>query len=161
MYTTCGSIAYFAPEVIAQKGYGLAVDWWALGVLVYELTIGHTPFEGNDVVQTYRKIIKGIDEVTFPRSAFTPDVEGIVRTLCTSDPHKRPPACPGGVGKLMNHSYFTGMRWEDLDAQSMEPPFVPCLSGDEDLSNFTIPTDDDLPVEYPYRDPGTGWDANF
>ncbi|CAK0836172.1 unnamed protein product [Prorocentrum cordatum] len=65
-YTTCGTPDYFAPEVIASAGHTNAVDWWALGILIYELMAGNPPFESATPMQIYAKVTKGIGKVTFP-----------------------------------------------------------------------------------------------
>lgn len=64
-YTTCGTPDYFAPEVIQQTGMGKGVDWWTLGILLYELMSGHAPFEASDPIETYQKIVRGIGRVIF------------------------------------------------------------------------------------------------
>ena len=65
-YTTCGTPDYFAPELIASAGHNHAVDWWALGVLIFELMTGHAPFESPTPMQIYKKVNRGIDKVPFP-----------------------------------------------------------------------------------------------
>merc|ERR1711988_1747413 len=62
-YTTCGTPDYFAPEVIASIGHTHAVDWWTLGILMFELMTGHPPFESSDPMKTYQKVMQGIDKV--------------------------------------------------------------------------------------------------
>lgn len=64
-FTTCGTPDYFAPEVIQQTGMGKGVDWWTLGVLTHELMSGHAPFEANDPMETYQKIVRGVNRVRF------------------------------------------------------------------------------------------------
>merc|ERR1719199_341172 len=66
-YTTCGTPDYFAPELIASKGHTEAVDWWTLGILTFELMVGHPPFESASPMQIYQKVTKGINKVSFPK----------------------------------------------------------------------------------------------
>merc|ERR1712048_575368 len=77
-YTTCGTPDYFAPELIASKGHTHAVDWWTLGILTFELMVGHPPFESATPMQIYQKVTKGIDEVAFPRAA-KGDAENLIK----------------------------------------------------------------------------------
>merc|ERR1719265_1767631 len=65
-HTTCGTPDYFAPEVIASSGHTNAVDWWGLGILVFEMMTGHPPFESAYPLQIYAKVMKGIQKVQFP-----------------------------------------------------------------------------------------------
>merc|ERR1712070_420957 len=62
-YTTCGTPDYFCPELIAAKGHNVAVDWWTIGILIYELQSGNPPFESDNPMQTYAKINQGFDKV--------------------------------------------------------------------------------------------------
>ncbi|CAJ1404634.1 unnamed protein product [Effrenium voratum] len=77
-YTTCGTPDYFAPEMIASAGHTLAVDWWTVGVLTFELMAGHPPFESAHPMQIYQKVNKGIGKVNFP-----PKCKGVVEDLRT------------------------------------------------------------------------------
>merc|ERR1711862_1029697 len=65
-YTTCGTPEYFAPEVIWATGYTHAADWWTLGVFIYELMAGHTPFEAPELMQIYANVFKGIQKAKWP-----------------------------------------------------------------------------------------------
>lgn len=155
-YTTCGSPSYFAPEVIAKKGYGLAVDWWTLGVLVYELFAGRTPFQADAEVKMYRSIIRGIGEAAFPRSSFSHEAEDLIKRLCARDPAKRLSAAA-----VESHPWFYGFDWQALRRQTLAPPFKPLVRSPSDLSNFPMPGESLFPPDKPYVDPGNDWDRDF
>merc|ERR1740139_1619584 len=81
-YTTCGTPDYFAPEIIASTGHTVAVDWWMLGVLAFELMSGHPPFESAYHMQIYSKVMKGINKVPFPPKCQGP-VGDLIKVLST------------------------------------------------------------------------------
>jgi len=167
-YTVCGSVAYFAPEVIAKDGHGLPADWWALGVFLYELFVGITPFDSEDDWTTYRKIIRGIGEVEFSKTTFTSSAIDLVQRLCIRDPEDRlwlDRSCVGLGGRvgLANHEWFTGcgFNWQALEMQGIPPPHVPDVRDDDDLANFPTPDSSMFPEQHTYRDPENGWDREF
>merc|ERR1712050_599995 len=65
-YTLCGTPVYLAPEVIKSVGHGIAVDWWTLGVLIFELITGKTPFEADQPMRIYNKVVQGFQKVKVP-----------------------------------------------------------------------------------------------
>merc|ERR1712190_122315 len=75
-YTSCGTPDYFAPEMIHAVGHTNAVDWWTFGILVYEMMAGFPPFEADNPMSTYDKVLTGISEVWFP-----PECEGTLGDL--------------------------------------------------------------------------------
>merc|ERR1719446_1729190 len=104
-YTTCGTPDYFAPEVIASVGHTNAVDWWTLGVLMFELMSGHPPFESAAPMQIYSKVAKGINKVSFP-AKLKGSCEDLVKNLCKKEPTDRLPMKKGGIENLKKHPWF-------------------------------------------------------
>merc|ERR1712217_349172 len=87
-YTTCGTPDYFAPELIASTGHTTAVDWWTLGILVFELMSGHPPFESAYPMQIYSKVMKGISKVPFPPKC-QGEVGELIKALLKKEPSER------------------------------------------------------------------------
>merc|ERR1711862_752563 len=98
-FTTCGTPDYFAPEVIATSGQTNAVDWWALGIFLFELMVGKPPFESQHPMQIYAKVIKGIGKVSFPPKCIGPCAD-LVKSLLKKDPADRLPMRPGKTQNL-------------------------------------------------------------
>lgn len=156
-YTTCGTPEYFAPEVIALSGQTSAVDWWTLGIFLYELMCSSTPFMAPHPMQIYAKVMRGIDKASFP-SACQGGCERLIKALSRPLPAERLPV--KGLKHLQEHEWFEGFDWNALQAGEMPPPYVPDVADDEDLSNF-FADPKDLPEAIPYLDPEDGWDETF
>jgi len=157
-YTTCGTPEFFAPEIISGGGYTKAVDWWALGALVFELMTGHSPFYDFDHMSVMANIKRGA--IRFPlRARDWPD---LVRGLCKHDPSERLPLRKGGSANVECHRWYTkdSFDWPSFNQQKLQAPYVPTVRGVDDISNF-IAAEEDRPPEVRYVDPGTGWDAGF
>jgi len=158
-YTTCGTPDYFAPEILGQSGHNHAVDWWTVGILIFELMTGQPPFQSDDAMQTYAKIKKGIVVAKFPANASAP-FRNIVKDLCQQQAEKRLGVACGGVRKIREHPWYEGFSWEDFMACTMTPPYRPSVQGSKDVANFNV-NQSDLPRQIQYQDPGTGWDKDF
>ncbi|CAE7521877.1 xylA [Symbiodinium sp. CCMP2592] len=156
-YTTCGTPEYFAPEVIALSGQTSAVDWWTLGIFLYELMCSSTPFIAPHPMQIYAKVMRGIDKASFP-SACHGGCERLIKALSRPLPADRLPV--KGLKHLQEHEWFEGFDWNALQAGEMPSPYVPDVADDEDLSNF-FADPKDLPETIPYLDPEDGWDETF
>jgi len=159
-YTTCGTPDYFAPEIVQHTGMTKAVDWWTLGVLIHELLSGHAPFEAKDPMETYQKIVRGVNHVTFVYKDRDPKAVDLVQNLLKHAPNERLPTRVGGVGNLKGHSWYKGFDWKLMANLQMAAPYIPKVRGPTDISNFKV-HEGDMPPQIPYVDPGTGWDDDF
>jgi len=141
---------------VAGKGHGKGVDWWTLGILIYEMLSSYPPFYDEDPMKTYAKIMHG--KINFP-SHFSKDSVDLIRKLLHHKPTKRLGVTKGGATAIKEHPWFDGFDWKALFEKRLVAPIIPKIKGPEDISNFDdYPDDDDVPH---YVDNGTDWDADF
>ncbi|OOQ82403.1 Serine/threonine-protein kinase SCH9 [Penicillium brasilianum] len=132
--TFCGTTEYLAPEVLLdEQGYTKMVDFWSLGVLVFEMCCGWSPFYAEDTQQMYKNIAFG--KVRFPRDALSTEGRNFVKGLLNRNPKHRLGA-NGDAKELMAHPFFSDVDWEALGRKQVIPPFKPKLQSDTDTSNF-------------------------
>jgi len=158
-YTTCGTPDYFAPELIASTGHTNAVDWWTLGILIFELMSGHPPFESAYPMQIYSKVMKGIAKVPFPPKCQGP-VGEMVKALLKKEASERLPCRPGGVKNMREHNWYSDMDWEKMKNLENEPPYKPVVKSKKDIANFSA-RKEDMPRQIDYKDDGSLWDKDF
>lgn len=155
-YTFGGTPDYVAPEVILNRGHDKAVDYWALGILIFELLHGKTPFKTESRMKTYNLILRGIDNIVF-NNKLPPTVSHLIKKLCKAMPTERLGCLKGGAQDVRNHRWFKGFEWEKLYAKTLRAPWIPRLKNNTDTSYFDhIPGDNDIPP-----DDFSGWDDNF
>uniref|UniRef100_V5GQA3 cGMP-dependent protein kinase n=1 Tax=Anoplophora glabripennis TaxID=217634 RepID=V5GQA3_ANOGL len=149
-YTFVGTAEYVAPELIQNKGYNKAVDYWALGVFIFELLTGRTPFHTNDPghLKTYKLILKGIDHVTFPYY-ISSKARSLIKKLCAHTPSDRLGCQRGAIEDIKSHPWFSSFNWSKLRNFEITPPFKPVLQHIVDTKYFenftenkTVPLDD-------------------
>jgi len=132
-YTLCGTPEYLAPEIILNKGHGKAVDWWTLGILLYEMLVGIDPFSDDDPMKTYQKILKG--KINFPKT-INKDAKSLIKHLLTQDTSKRFGCLKNGVKDILNHRLFEGFDWKNFVYLTMPAPYIPDIKSEDDTSNF-------------------------
>ncbi|EMC91585.1 hypothetical protein BAUCODRAFT_27875 [Baudoinia panamericana UAMH 10762] len=131
--TFCGTPEFMAPEILLDKKYGRAVDWWAFGVLIYQMLLQQSPFRGEDEDEIYDAILA--DEPLYPIH-MPRDSVSILQKLLTREPELRLGSGPTDAQEIMSHAFFRNINWEDIYNKRVPAPFVPTVKNRADTSNF-------------------------
>jgi len=120
-FSTVGTPDYIAPEVFGQTGYGQEVDWWSVGVILYEMLVGYPPFFSDNPTETCQKIIKWKQYFKIPSDAnLSPEAENLVKKLMSPVDSRLGLI---GAAEIKKHPYFKGLDWENV--RKIKPPFIP------------------------------------
>lgn len=132
--TFCGTTEYLAPEVLLDEtGYTKMVDFWSLGVLIFEMCCGWSPFYADNTQQMYKNIAFG--KVRFPKEVLSTEGRSFVKGLLNRNPKHRLGAI-NDARELKAHPFFQDIDWNLLRAKNIPPPFKPHISSETDTSNF-------------------------
>jgi len=155
-YTLCGTPEYIAPEVLLNKGHGKPVDWWTLGILIYEMVVGQPPFCDEEPMGIYQKILAG--KIYFPKY-FDRNAKALVKKLVTADLSKRYGNLKAGSADVVQHKWFATLPMDKLLEKSLPAPYKPQCKDANDVSNFeNIPDSVEQPPAVPASaDPFTDW----
>merc|ERR1711997_477737 len=156
-FTLCGTPDYLAPEIVTGQGHGKGVDWWTLGILIYEMLASFPPFFDDEPMMTYRKIIQG--KFKFPRY-LSAQAKDLISKFIKLKSTKRYGVIKGGATLIRQHSWFKGFNWDNLNQQTIKPPIKNKVKSPKDLSNFDHFQEKKEDVTYK-GDPDLGWDADF
>jgi len=130
--TFCGTPEYLAPEIVTGAGHDKAVDWWSLGILLYELTVGIPPFYSQNVNEMYNKIQHGV--LRFP-PFLTDPCKQIIVALLNRDPKKRL-GSEADIEDIKEHAFFEDIDWDRMMAKEYTSGFVPKVKSEVDTANF-------------------------
>lgn len=144
--TFCGTPEFLAPEVLTQALYTRAVDWWGLGVLIFEMLVGESPFSGDSEEEVFDSIVN--HEVLYPRF-LSIEAVAIMRRLLRKNPTRRLGASETDAEDVKRQAFFRSINWEQLLARKVTPPFRPTIKSPDDVCNF----DEEFTKEKPHLSP--------
>ncbi|XP_065174535.1 calcium-independent protein kinase C-like isoform X2 [Sycon ciliatum] len=132
--TFCGTPDYIAPEILMEKNYGVSVDWWALGVLMYEMMSGQPPFEADNEDELFESILH--DPVLYPRW-LSKEATSVIMGFLVKNPQRRL-GCDetGNEDAIKAHIFFKPIDWVALDNRQIRPPYRPLVRNKTDVANF-------------------------
>lgn len=135
-HTLCGTPEYLAPEIIMSKGHDKAVDYWALGVLIYEMLLGFTPFytPGADQVTLFKRIV--LVKYQLPELGMSEAAKDLIQKLLVRRQATRLGNLSRGHHDLQDHLWFRDIVWKKLLRKEIKAPWIPDIKDPFDSSHF-------------------------
>lgn len=146
-YTLCGTPEYLAPEIVMSKGYDKGVDYWALGVLMFELFLAKTPFQADFTTKIFQNIIASDKTLQFPPKMDSQHMV-LVKKLLTVNPSFRLGNISGGIDDIINDPFFSTLDWNSIISRQATSPYSPEVKSELDSSNFEQYDEDDTIPEF-------------
>ncbi|XP_051954778.1 RAC-alpha serine/threonine-protein kinase-like isoform X2 [Xyrauchen texanus] len=129
------NVVYRDLKVLEDNDYGRAVDWWGLGVVMYEMMCGRLPFYNQDHEKLFELIL--MEEIRFPRT-LGPEAKSLLSGLLQKDPKQRLGGGPDDAKEIMQHKFFAGIEWQDVYEKKLVPPFKPQVTSETDTRYFDV-----------------------
>lgn len=120
-------------QILLEQKYTRAVDWWAFGVLIYQMLLGQSPFRGDDDEEIFEAILSDVPlyPIHMPKDSIS-----ILERLLVREPEKRLGSGASDAQEVMSHPFFKNINWDDVLMKRIQPPFTPTLTSETDVSNF-------------------------
>ena len=135
-FTICGTLQYIAPEIISGEGYNESVDWWSLGIIMYEMLTGKLPFKFNFDNQEEQNDLNIYDKkIKFP-SWIEENAKDLINKLLNKDPEKRIGSGKEGAENIKKHPFFSDIDWNKALNKELRPPFIPKIENETDIKYF-------------------------
>jgi len=142
--TFCGTVEFLPPEILLDNSYGWSVDWWAFGVMLYQMVLQQSPFQGEDEDEIYDAILS--HDPLYP-STLSEDSVAILRNLLAREPSSRLGSGATDAQEIMSHAFFRGIVWQDVYHKRMQVPFTPTIRHSQDTSKPDMENGNTFPTQ--------------